>query len=240
MGGEPREDGAVSVLLRAYPFQDLTAGDLAPLIPHLNRHTFDAGEYVWHQGDPASHFWFVIRGAVHSLHASPDGEEVITQVAAAGESFGQPALFLPDGRRVVSVVAMVATELWSLAKEPLLDFLAAHPAAMRRMLESMSKLVLSQSLLFGQMAFDDVRTRVAYQILKLADEYGEKRDDGVWIPFRLSQTTLAALVAATRESTNRALKALVTSGMVAQRKGHLVVVNHENLRQMLVSRDSAP
>ncbi len=225
--------GMVPTLLRAYPFQDLTAADLEPLLPSFRLRRCPTGGLVWRQGDPADELWFVLAGLVHSIHASPDGAEVVTQVAAAGESFGQPALFAPDPTRIVSVVAVVPTTLLSLPREPLLRFLDEHPAALRRMLESLSILVLSQSNLFGQVAFHDVRGRVAYQLLKLADEYGQPVADGVRIPFRLSQGTIAGLVASSRESVNRALAAFVAVGDIRHDDGHIIVVRSEGLRRVL-------
>ena len=220
-------------LLGASPFQDLSSADLAPLLPSFRLHHRAAGELVWRQGDPATDLWFVLEGQVHSVHASADGAEVVTPVAAAGESFGQPALFAPDPTRIVSVVAISPTELLSLPRAPLLRFLETHPAALRRMLESMSLLILSQSRLFGQVAFHDVRGRVAYQLLKLADEYGQPVREGTRIPFRLSQSTLAGLVASSRESVNRALAGFEAAGAIRQEGGHVIVTRRVVLEDAL-------
>ena len=59
--------------------------------------------------------------------------------------------------------------------------------------------------------------------MDLADEFGEPLPDGVRIRLQLSQRTLAALVAASRENVNRALSPLVASGVISQTKGHFVV-----------------
>ena len=47
--------------------------------------------------------------------------------------------------------------------------------------------------------------------------------DGVRIRLELSQRTLGALVAASRENVNRALAPLVAGGVISQRDGHFVV-----------------
>ncbi len=94
-------------------------------------------------------------------------------------------------------------------------------------------MVMSQSQLFSQVAFHSVRGRVAYQLLKLADEYGERVEDGVKIPFRLPQATLAGLVASSRESTNRAVSSFVASGDLRQEAGRIVVLRREGLRRAL-------
>ena len=71
------------------------------------------------------------------------------------------------------------------------------------------------------MAFDDIRRRVAAALLGLAEEFGEPTpDQGTRIRLRLSQATLAALVAASRENVNRALSTFVRAGTISQQGGH--------------------
>jgi len=221
----------VRALLRASPFQDVSPAELEPLLPSFQHHHCDAGKFAWRQGDAAADLWFVLEGQVQAVQTNVNGGQIVTGVVGAGESFGHPALFAPHARRIVSIVALVPTDLARLPREPLLDFLEKHPAAMRRMLESMSTVMLSLSSLFTQVAFHDVRGRIAFQLLKLADEYGQPVGGGLRIPFRLSQTTLAGLVASSRESTNRALNAFVASGHIRQELGYIVVLDRDGLRQ---------
>ena len=192
---------------------------------------------MWHPGDDAADLWFVLDGQVQAVVTSEEGVELVPAVFGPGESFGHPALFAPRTQRVVSVIALVPTDLARLPREPLLRFLETHPAAMRRMLESMSLLLLTMSSQFSQVAFHDVRSRVALQLLKLADEYGQPVDGGgLRIPFRLSQATWAGMVATSRESANRALSEFVASGEIKQQAGHIIVMDRDRLRRVLGRR----
>lgn len=165
--------------------------------------------------------------------ANADGAEIVTQVMGPGQSFGQPALFLPDTPRLGRCITTIESELMSLGRELLLRFLEDHPEAMRRMLESMSLLVLAQNDLYRGVAFQDVRGRVAYQLLKFADEYGEPVAGGVRIPLKLSQSTLAGLVATSRESVNRALPGFAAAGDIRQEQGQVIIVRPDGLRTAL-------
>jgi CRP/FNR family cyclic AMP-dependent transcriptional regulator len=223
----------IALLRRAYPFQDCTPAELEPLLPRFRRHRFQAGEPIWQQGDPAERFYVVLSGQGRNVVRNPEGDEIVTQVVGPGESFGQPALFVPDTPRIGSAISTVASEMLSLDRETLLGFLERHPAAMRRMLESMGQLILMQSNLYRGVAFHDVRGRVAYQLLKLADEYGELVAAGTRISLKLSQETLAGMVAASRESVNRALSGFVQAGALRRDGGHLVVADAAGLRRAL-------
>lgn len=226
-------DSDLSTLASCAPFQDLPVERVRELVPSLRGHRRRAGELVWRAGDAAGDLWFVLAGQLHTVYADVDGEEVVTQLILAGQSFGEPALFLEDGKRVVSVVALTECRLLSVAKEPLLRFLERHPPALRRMLEALSRMAVSQSLLFGELAFHDVRGRIAYQLLALADEHGAQTAAGLRIPVKLSQTTLAGLVGSTRESVNRALGTLTAEGILATDRGAIVILDRARLAEAL-------
>jgi CRP-like cAMP-binding protein len=227
-------DAELHTLNRCAPLQDLAVGQVLELAPFLRDHHRLAGEHLWWAGDPASDLWFLLTGQLHTVYADEVGEEVVTQLILAGQSFGEPALFLEHGERVVSVIALADCRVLSLPKEPLLRFLERHPPALRRMLEALSRMAVSQSVLFGQLVFHDIRGRVAYQLLKLADEYGIRTAAGVRLPVKLSQTTLAGLVGSTRESVNRALSALAAEGAVTRSGGAFVILDEVALRRSLV------
>jgi CRP/FNR family transcriptional regulator, cyclic AMP receptor protein len=160
----------LGLLRRAHPFQDVTRAQLEALLPSFRRRSVQAAQHLWQPGNPGDRLWFVMRGQLRIVVTSADGDEIVTQVMGPGESFGQPALFVPGTPGMGTRVTTAESELMSLRRDPLLGFLEHHPAAMRRMLESMSMLILSQASSFREVAFHDVRGRVAYQVLKLAEE----------------------------------------------------------------------
>ena len=82
---------------------------------------------------------------------------------------------------------------------------------------------------FTGMAFDDIRHRAAGTLLALAEEFGEPVPGGTRIRLELSQRTLAALVAASRENVNRALAPLIADGAISQSDAHFVIHDRDAL-----------
>lgn len=210
----------MSILLATSIFQDLARRDVVELLPHLRERRFDAGQLVWQEGDPAESLYILAEGTLKSHRISPEGSSVILILNSAIDVAGEVGLFHPDHVRQVNVTAMTPTRCLTLRRAPLLSFLARHPPAMTRMLERLSATAVRAAYSFSSVAFDDIRRRVAGALLMLADEYGDPGPDGIRIRLRLSQGTLAALVAASRENVNRALAGLVATGAVSQRDGH--------------------
>jgi CRP-like cAMP-binding protein len=211
------------ILLQTSVFGELTHRDVEELLPHLTERRYDAGQILWSEGAPADALFILAEGMVKSHRLSREGSEVIVDLDSAVAIAGEVGLFHPSRTRQVNVTAMTTSQCLVLKRRPLLDFLARHPIAMERMLEHLAARTVGAAYSFTGLAFDDIRRRAARTLTALADEYGEPVPDGVRIRLELSQRTLGALVAASRENVNRALAPLVAGGVISQRDGHFVI-----------------
>ena len=69
--------------------------------------------------------------------------------------------------------------------------------------------------------------------MRLANSYGIKRDDGIYIDIALSNQELAEFTATSREGLNRMLSELRKLGYVAYDKHHLVICDFDALIGLL-------
>ncbi|HEX5016460.1 MAG TPA: Crp/Fnr family transcriptional regulator [Actinomycetes bacterium] len=222
---------AADVVLRTPMFSSVEPAAVAELVPALRPRTYEAGRSVWLQGDPADDLYVLAEGQLKSHRLSRDGGEVILGFTDAIDTAGEVGLFHPSGKRQVNVTAMTATRCWLLDRESLVSFMTRHPTVMRRMLQRLSTVTVKAAESFSNVAFRDIRRRTAAALLALVDEFGEPTASGVRIRLRLSQTTLAAVVAASRENVNRALSGLIDEGVVSQEEGHFLVHDRSALER---------
>jgi CRP-like cAMP-binding protein len=213
----------VGILLSTPLFGDLEVADVEELLPDLRERRYAKGEVVWLEGDPADELFIVIEGQLKSSRTSLDGREVILRVDTAGSVGGEIGMFHPGGIRWLNVSAMADTRCLILRRAPLLSFLPRHPQAMLRLLERLSIAAVNVAYHLSNVAFDDIPRRVAAALLLLSRTHGEQTSDGLRIDVRLSQSELAAHVAASRENVNRALSGLLASGVISQRAGFFYV-----------------
>jgi len=211
------------ILLQASIFRDLSRPDVEQLLPDVHERTYARGQTVWIEGDRAEAIVVIAEGQLKAHRLSSEGREVIVGVYGGVAVTGEVGLFHPLGVRWLNLSAMTQTRCLMIRRAPLLGFLARHPAAMQRMLEQLSVAAVQVAYSFSGVAFDDIGHRVARLILYLADEHGESTPEGLRVTLQLSQGDLAAYVAASRESVNRAMAALVNGGVVSQRGGHFYV-----------------
>ncbi len=217
------------MLLQTRIFRDLDRQAVQELLPRVHQLGFVRGESLWQEGDPATALYVVAEGQLKSYRVSSEGTELILELVRSGGITGQGGLFHPSGVRRVSVSAMEATRCLTIEREPLLAFMTRHPPAMLRMLESLSELAVRTVYSLSDVAFEDIRRRVARTLLALSTEHGETQDGAVRIRLKLSQTTLAAMVAASRENVNRALAQFIARGNVSQREGFFFVHDRKAL-----------
>ena len=225
----------VGILLQTSAFGDLAPADVEELLPDVSERSYDAGEALWVEGDPALALYVLAEGQVKAHRVGHDGGEVILGIYRGVDIVGEVGLFHPSGVRRLSTTAMTPTRCLRIGRAPLLAFLSRHPLAMERMLERLSAIAGQVAYSFSGLAFDDIRRRVAVALLSLAEEFGEPTGhDGLRIRLRLSQSTLAALVAASRENVNRALASFVSTGAVSQRDAHFHIHDLDALRQAAI------
>lgn len=217
------------VLLRTPIFQDLAVADVEELLPDVRERSYARGESVWLEGDSATVFCIVAEGQLKAHRVSRDGRDLIVVLYPANSVTGEIGLFHPAGVRWLSLSAMTAARCLMLGRAPLLGFLSRHPAAMQRMLESLSMAAVQAAYSYSGLAFEDIGGRVATLLLYLAREHGDATPEGIRIRMRLTQGDLAAHVGASRENVNRALAALVGQGVVSQHSGHFHVHDLEAL-----------
>jgi CRP-like cAMP-binding protein len=213
----------VEALRRTPIFRELEPEAVRELLPHMRERRFARGEQVWGEGVPATELYVVAEGQLKAYRIGRDGTEVILELLSRGDPVGEVGLFHPSGVRQVCTAAMEPTVCVTIPREALLAFMTRHPIVMRRMLESIAEIAVHAAYSFTEVAFDDIRRRVARTLLALAAEQGETVPSGVRIRLKLSQTTLAAMVAASRENVNRALSLFISRGEVSQSDGYFFV-----------------
>ncbi len=220
---------ALAALRRVDLFAGLSEPELNALAGTLHSERYDAGQVIFLRGDPGSSLYLVRSGRVRVVLTSPAGKEVLLNLLGPGDFVGDLALL--DGEpRSADVLAHDDCELLSLQREDFMAFLDTHPKAAKHLLAVMSQRLRHNADLIEEVAFLDIGTRLARLLLGLAAERGEPAGNRVTIEGNLSQTDLANMISATRESVNKWLAAYRRKGILDWRQGQLVILQLDRLR----------
>ena len=187
------------------------------------------GELLYAKGDTASGLIGVKRGLIRNVHLGSDGRELLFGLFGPGSWFGEISLF-DDAPRPLHAYAMGETEVLLVPSAAFHAALEAHPQGYRHFAR-----VLCRKLRVAFEVLEDqtqpLGLRLAKRLLDLAAVYGEPTAEGLWLKLPLPQEDLARMLAATRQSINKELRALTADGLVAVKGGRLLLRDAENLKR---------
>ena len=216
-------------------FSNLEPKDLVPLAGKLRRRGYQNGEVILHQDDPADRMHIIVAGTIRISITSDDGREKDLAVLQPGECFGEMAL-LDGSNRSATATAVDSTQTLALYREDFMDFLNEHPEVVAQTASLLTSRLRSVNLMLGDLAFLDVPTRMAKQLLDLAQAYaddsGQNGLQNKPIELPMGQEQLARLVGASRETISRALSSYRRLGILSTSHRRITILDLEALERM--------
>jgi CRP/FNR family transcriptional regulator len=184
--------------------------------------SWDKGETVFSEGDPADFLLTVLAGRVKVVKLQPSGKEVILEIFGPGDPVG--AVVAYEGRPFpASAVALERTTCLLVRRAPLFQLLERHPSLVRGLLSAFTRRIVELTQRIPEVAGARVETRFAHLFLKLSDRVGRPRQGGVFIPMVLSRQELADLTGTTIETCIRLMSRWGKEGVVqTDRDGFLL------------------
>lgn len=232
--GEPRmpAEDRLEFLRNVSMFAEMDDIELAALARDLKRRSFAAGEAIFFQGDPGGAVYVVESGTVRIYVHAEDGQEVSVVIYGPGDLFGEMSL-LDQLPRSATAEAMDDTVLWRMSGDDFDRHLrTSHQLALNVMLTLSTRLRETNEAI-KSLATLDVTRRIAKRLLWLALRQGEETEAGVRITSRLTQGALASLISSSRESANRALRALQRKGLLDVQDGYIVLLKPSELANLV-------
>ena len=212
-------------------FAHVNPEQLQPLTGKLHRRRYQRGEVVFHQDDPADRLHIIVHGKVRISITSEDGREKDLALLQQGECFGEMAL-LDGSRRSATASAIDPLETMILFREDFLEFLDQHPEVVEDTTGMLTRRLRAVNRMLGDLAFLDVPTRVAKQLLELAKaSTGEAAWQGP-VEVAVGQEELARLVGASRETVSRSLNSYRRLGILQTSHRRITIQDWQALERM--------
>jgi len=216
-------DFAADALSRCRLFAGMGEPSLQAIARTLRSRRFRRGEVLFHEGDPGDALFVVASGAVKVVVPSEDGEEAILATLRRGDFLGELAL-LDGAPRSASAVALEATETLTLPRDQFRALIAGEPAIRDALLASVAGELRRLTTHVAELHFLDLTGRLAARLARLAEEHGERQPNGeIRLDAPLTQSDLAAMIGATRQSVNKLLGEFEADGLLRMERDSIVV-----------------
>jgi len=205
---------AFSTFVRAY-WDDLRA--------FTRTSSFQQKQVIYSMGDPPDAIYLIESGQVKVVQLSPDGKEKIIGLYQKGDLFGEVCI-CERAKREEQAVALEPTTVSSFKVKVVLELVAQQPdLALKLLMVFCARLVECHEEI-NALAFDEVRERLARELLRLSRSPGSQREDrGVHLGVSLTHQELAQLVNSTRETATAIMNEFRRHDLVDYGRGEIVV-----------------
>jgi CRP-like cAMP-binding protein len=224
----PADELALQSLRRCALFAHVDDERLDALARSLRRRRFRRNEVIFHQGDLGDSLQILASGAVKIVLPSAEGEEAIIATVRRGDFFGELAL-LDGAPRSATATASEESETLSLPRETFLRMLDQDPQLTQALLSGLATELRRLTGHVAELHFLDLAGRLATRLVRLAREDDAQATGRVELDWPYTQSDLAAMIGATRQSVNKLLSTLLDEGLVAIERDRLVISDVEDL-----------
>jgi len=223
--------------LRNVPlFAEMDNDELEKLAGDLKRRFFAAGQTIFYQGDPGHAVYIIESGQVRIYVHGEEGQEVSVVIYGPGDLFGEMSLLDQKPRSATAAVMEDSVLLAMSADDFYRHLRQSHQLALNLMLALSTRLRQANEAV-ESLATLDVNRRLIKKLLQLAERQGTPTEQGIRLRGRLTQEGLASFISTSRESVNRALRALARKGLIDVRHGRIVLLKPHELERLIASEN---
>lgn len=204
---------AAAVLSRVGFLAGLDPGVIFALSRQLRQVDVRRGESIYTQDEAADGLHIILAGKVKICCHAPDGREQLLAIRGVGDILGAVSVLDP-GPRTATATAITDVCTAVVDTDTLQSWMSERPQIAQQLLRLMAARLRLANIHFLNVVLDDVPGRVAKELLHLAQRFGIQHADHWQVTHDLTQTEIAQLVGATRESVNKALCDFVQRGWI--------------------------
>lgn len=201
-------------------FSELDDDALQALARWMREQHYRSGQYIAHEGQPADALFVVREGRVRLARTASDGREQVLAVIGSGDVFNMEPL-LDNGPTPTTARAMSPVTCLLLPSTALIPLIRQFPELALVLMRQMAEQLREQTALIEDLGFRSVRARLARLLLNEAAS-------GTAM---LTQAELAARAGTVREIVGRTLRQMSDEGLVALKRGQVLVLDPEGLQQ---------
>lgn len=216
-------------ILRSHPlFEPLSEEQLKELLGTSQLLNLEKGDLLFHQGDPAHAFYFVISGCVKIYRLTPDGQEKVLEIIGDRQTFAEAMMLMDTTNYVASAQAVGPTQLYRLANSTYM-----------RLLENNSRLTFA---LLGKLCVrlhqrvNEIETlslkNATHRVVRyLLTQLNHVQSTSSSFELPMAKQLVAGHLSIQPETFSRIIRRLIDEGIIAQDGRLISVLDRQRLEQ---------
>jgi len=235
--GQLSEDSAVEiqsedwmrpdVLDKFSLFRGLSSEDRTALGALLRRHHFATGALIMSAEQVGEAVYLILEGTLKIHISREDGPNVVIAILGPGDIVGEMSL-IDDTRRCASVLALESSTLLSMDRNVFRRCLRTMPILSYNLACILTARLRIADAHIEALATCDVESRVARQLVAFTKRYGRATaNGGLLIPIRITQSDIASMVGASRETVNKIIVAYKERKFISVDSDQRITINNQ-------------
>jgi CRP/FNR family transcriptional regulator len=198
------------------------------LVDSRRQGKFSRSTVIYRQGERASSVYYLESGLIKLTHRLENQREFLVRLISAGELFGERTL-LGGGFHDSSAETLRESVIHEFPREEFLDICRQRPEVWRWLTDLVARRLEEAEKRLKFISFYRVEQRILLVLSDLAAVFDQNGgENNVLVP--LSQSELASLVGATRETTSTTLNGLERRGLLRLGRRNLTILSCAALR----------
>jgi CRP/FNR family transcriptional regulator, dissimilatory nitrate respiration regulator len=215
-----------SRLAKIHLFQGLPPDQLAALDQITAARTYERGQEIFQQGDPAGGFYAVLAGRVKIYKSSAAGKEFILHVFGPGDAFAEVPVFA-GGEYPASASSLETAELLFFPRDRFRSLMGRMPDLAMNMLGLLSGRLREFTRTIENLSLKEVPARLAAHLLLLHETTGTSS-----FKLDLPKGHLASYLGTTPETLSRILKKMDEMELINMAGHQITILNEEELEAL--------
>ncbi len=224
---EPVNDTIIRQLQRAPVFHGLSESQIRALAGIAEPITYQQGNNIFLEGDPAEGFFLVLSGQVKIYKLSLEGKEQVLHFVGPDEIFAEVPVY-SGGSYPAHADALRETKTLFFPRRGMRRLLAGDPNLAMNMLADLSRRLRQLTKLVENLSLKESPARLAAYLLHLSTELRQADE----VELDVTKSQLATLLGTTPETLSRTLKKLSESGIIAVQARTIRLLDKKTLERM--------
>ncbi len=217
-------------LKRINLFSDMSSEEMESLAQKTRMESVSKKTPIFFPGDPSQQVYLLKEGRVKISRISEEGREVTIALLEPGEIFGELEV-LGDAPRDTLAEALDDSKVCVVGKDLFLDMVSQKPQFSFRLTKLIGFRMRKIENRVEDLVFKDVPARLADLLLDLAEDYGKKTPEGIFLQIKLTHQEMANLIGSIRETVSAVLGDFKRDGWIAFEGRQIRLLKPDRLKQ---------
>lgn len=195
---------------------------------------YEKGATIFSEGDASDSMYTVISGRVKVSKMTARGTDLILELFGPGDPVGAAAAY--ESRAYpATATALEPTTCLLIPRQAFFSLLETYPTLVRGLLVGLTHRLVELTNRLTELSGGRIEARLARFLLKLTDDMGQRRTEGVFIPLVLSRQEIADMIGTTIETSIRIMSRWGKDHIVRTEKDGFVVLDRAALEAVAMS-----